>query len=187
MRSRANNTLNGGAGNDTLTGAAGNDALNGGDGADSLTGGAGADTLTGGLGNDTYLLNSGDGADTVVENDATAGNLDVARFGAGVATDRIWFRKAINNQDLEANILGTADHFTFQNWYGGGQYKVEQFKVTDANKTLAATNSQFDALVQAMSAFTPALGQTTLEQISTMTTQQRTDLRALIVADWQSV
>ncbi len=68
---------------------------------------------------------------------------------------------------------------------GGPQYKVEQFKVTGANKTLAATNSQFDALVQAMSVFTPALGQTTLEQISTMNAQQRTDLRALIVADWQ--
>ena len=65
----------------------------------------------------------------MIENDTTAGNSDIARFGAGVATDRIWFRQV--NQDLEASILGTADHFTFQNWYGGSQYRVEQFKVTD--------------------------------------------------------
>ena len=32
---------------------------------------------------DIYLLNRSDGADTVVENDATSGNTDVARFGIG--------------------------------------------------------------------------------------------------------
>jgi Ca2+-binding RTX toxin-like protein len=56
------NVLTGGAGNDTLDGAAGNDSL------------------VGGTGNDTYVLGRGYGADTVTENDSTAGNTDVASF-----------------------------------------------------------------------------------------------------------
>lgn len=51
----------------------------------------------------------------------------------------------------------TGDRITFLNWYSRGRYRVEQLKVTDTGKTLAATNSQFDAPVQAMSAFTLAL------------------------------
>jgi Ca2+-binding RTX toxin-like protein len=70
--------ITGEAGNDYIEGNAGNDQLLAGDGTDTLLGGAGLDILTGGLGNDlllggkdadTYLINAGDGNDTLIDSD----------------------------------------------------------------------------------------------------------------------
>lgn len=58
------NVLVGNSCANTLTGNAGNDTLDG---------KASADALVGGTGNDTYKLSRGYGADTITENDATAG------------------------------------------------------------------------------------------------------------------
>lgn len=143
------NILIGNAAANTLTGDAGNDTLDG---------GAGADVLIGGTGNDTYKLGAGYGADTIQENDATAGNTDVLQFLSGIATDQIWMRKVSNN--LEVSIIGTTDKATISNWYLGGQYHVEQFKTSDGKVLL---DSQVQNLVSAMAAFAPpAAGQTTL-------------------------
>jgi Ca2+-binding RTX toxin-like protein len=162
----ADNVLTGNTGANTLTGGAGNDTLNG---------GAGADALVGGTGNDTYWLGRGYGADTVTENDATAGNTDVARFDTGIAVDQLWFTKTGNN--LNVSIIGTADKFTLSNWYLGNQYHVEQFKTSDG-KTLL--DSQVQNLVQAMASFAPPpVGQTTL------TVAQQTALAPVIAANWQ--
>ncbi|WP_319585592.1 hypothetical protein [uncultured Desulfobulbus sp.] len=69
-------TLIGGVGNDTLIGNGGIDNLEGGDqsdhlygmgGNDVLTGGKGDDYLEGGEGIDTYVINTGDGHDTIVD------------------------------------------------------------------------------------------------------------------------
>jgi VCBS repeat-containing protein len=57
--------LRGGADNDLLTGGLGNDLLYGDAGNDILTGGAGTDGLWGGAGSDRFVLQSGQGADTV--------------------------------------------------------------------------------------------------------------------------
>jgi Ca2+-binding RTX toxin-like protein len=94
-----------------LTGNSAANTLTGNAGADTLDGKAGADILVGGTGNDTYWLGRGYGLDSITENDTTAGNTDVARFDATVATDQLWFRKVSNN--LEVSIIGTrrqADH-----------------------------------------------------------------------------
>ena len=70
-----NDVLNGGDGNDTLTGNNGEDELNGdagddflygGNGKDVLNGGSGSDLLNGGNGKDTYVFDSLDGVDTIV-------------------------------------------------------------------------------------------------------------------------
>lgn len=159
----------------TLIGNAGANTLTGNDGNDTLDGGAGADRLIGGIGNDTYWLGRGYGFDTVTENDATAGNIDVARFDATVATDQLWFRKVSNN--LEVSIIGTTDKLTMTNWYLGNQYHVEQFK-TSNGKTLL--DSQVQNLVSAMAAFSPPVaGQTTLPS------NYATSLNPVIVANWQ--
>ncbi|HXK21955.1 MAG TPA: Ig family protein, partial [Myxococcota bacterium] len=159
-----------------LTGNSANNSLTGNAGADALDGGAGTDTLTGGTGNDTYLLGRGYGSDTIVENDSTAGNTDIAKFLAGVATDQVWFRQVGNN--LEASIIGTPDLFVAKDWYLGSQYRVEQFKTTDASKTLLQANVQ--NLVNAMAAFSPpAQGQTTLPP------NYQTALAPVIAANWQ--
>lgn len=163
-----NNVLLGNAGANSLTGAAGNDRL------DGL---AGADTLTGGVGNDTYVLGRGYGADTVVENDATAGNTDVAQFLGGIAADQLWFRRVSGTNNLEVSIIGTSDKLTMKDWYLGNAYHVEQFKTTDG-KTLL--DSQVQNLVNAMASFAPpAAGQTTLPG------NYQSALESVIAANWQ--
>ena len=162
-----NNVLKGNSAVNILTGAAGNDTLDG---------GAGADTLTGGTGNDTYVLGRGYAADTVVENDATAGNTDIAQFLTGVAADQIWFQHVGNN--LEASIIGTADKLVVKDWYLASANHVEQFKTTDGAKTLIDSNVQ--NLVNAMASFAPpAAGQTTLP------TTYQTSLTPVIAVNWQ--
>jgi Ca2+-binding RTX toxin-like protein len=157
------------------TGNAVNNTLTGNAGANSLNGGSGNDRLVGGSGNDTYWLGRGFGIDTITENDATAGNTDVARFEAGIATDQLWFAKSGNH--LNVSIIGTGDRFTLSNWYLGDQYRVEQFKTSDG-KTLL--DSQVQNLVSAMAGFAPpAAGQTTL------TTSQASALAPVIAANWQ--
>jgi len=56
---------------DKLDGGFGNDLLVGGDGDDELNGGVGNDLLQGGAGNDTYLINEGDGLDTLLDTDGS--------------------------------------------------------------------------------------------------------------------
>ena len=160
-----NNVLVGNSGINTLTGNAG---------ADTLDGGAGADILQGGAGNDTYLLGRGYGIDTIIENDATAGNIDLAQFGSGITTDQLWFQRVGNN--LQVDIIGTADRFVLNSWYLGNQYHVEQFKTSDGKVLL---DSQVQNLVNAMAGFAPpAAGQTTLS------TAYQTTLIPTITANW---
>jgi len=63
--------LLGDQGDDELEGGAGNDRLGGGSGADILTGGRGDDRLEGGTGYDTYVFDSGDGNDTIIDADGS--------------------------------------------------------------------------------------------------------------------
>ncbi len=170
-----NDTVLGGDGADTLDGLAGNDILQGGLGNDNLVGGAGTDTLVGGAGNDSYWMALVSGSDTIQENDATAGNTDVARFDVGIAIDQLWFTQAGNN--LEVSVIGTGDKFTISNWYLGSQYHVEQFQTSDG-KTLL--DSQVQGLVDAMAAFAPPVaGQTTLPA------RDAAILYPVIAANWQ--
>lgn len=171
----------GGSGSDTLqnienlTGSGFNDTLTGSTGANVLDGGAGNDTLTGGAGNDTYRMGRGQGSDTIVENDTTAGNADVALFGSDIATDQLWFRQAGNN--LEVSVIGTSDKFTLNNWYLGNQYHVEQFRTSDGH---LLSDSNVQNLVQAMASFSPpAAGQTTLPP------NYQSSLGSVIAANWQ--
>jgi len=153
-----NDVLYGEAGRDRLDGGAGNDTLHGEAGSDRLDGGAGNDALNGGTGNDTYVFGRGSGADLVTENDATAGNTDVASFGTGISSEQLWFAKSGN--DLQVSIIGTTDTLTVSNWYLGSQYHVEQFKTADGKLLL---DSQVQNLVNAMAAFAPpAAGQSNL-------------------------
>jgi Ca2+-binding RTX toxin-like protein len=162
----ADNMLIGNAGRNTLKGAVGNDTIDG---------GAGADVLAGGTGNDTYLMARGNGADKIQENDATAGNTDVALFGPDIASDQLWFQHV--GRDLQVTVIGTSDKFTITNWFAGTQYHVEQFKTSDG-KTLL--DSQVQNLVDAMAGFAPpAAGQTTLPPA------YQSQLGGVIAANWQ--
>ncbi len=143
--------------------------------ANVLDGGTGDDALTGGAGNDTYRLGRGSGSDTITENDTTAGNADVAQFGADIATDQLWFRQVGNN--LEVSVIGASDKFMLNNWYLGNQYHVEQFKTSDGHML---SDSNVQNLVQAMASFSPpAAGQTTLPP------NYQSSLSTVIAANWQ--
>ncbi|WP_173065289.1 calcium-binding protein [Sulfurimicrobium lacus] len=162
-----NNVLKGNSAVNSLSGAAGND---------TLEGMGGADTLTGGTGNDTYIMGRGYGLDTVVENDATAGNTDIAQFLSGIAADQIWFQHVSNN--LEVSVIGTGDKLVIKDWYLGTAKHVEQFKTTDGARMLIDSNVQ--NLVNAMASFAPpAAGQTTLPA------NYQTSLAPVISANWQ--
>jgi Ca2+-binding RTX toxin-like protein len=81
MGEAGDDALQGDEGDDSLIGGEGNDFLIGGAGSDQLDGGVGADTLVGGDNADVYLLNAGDGRDTIV--DFSAGGNEI-RFGTGI-------------------------------------------------------------------------------------------------------
>lgn len=171
-----NDTVVGNIGSDNLMGQQGDDQLYGNAGNDSLNGGTGVDVLVGGTGNDIYSMMRGYGTDTVIENDATAGNVDVAQFLSGVAADQIWFQQVGNS--LEASIIGTSDKLVIQDWYLDSANHVEQFKTTDGAKTLIDSNVQ--NLVNAMASFAPpAAGQTMLPQ------NYQDALAGVIAANWQ--
>jgi len=149
--------LTGTAGRDRLTGGAGQDTLTALGGNDTLSGGLGNDRLIGGKGNDTYLFARGDGRDTLIENDSTWLNTDVLKV-SGATSRQLWLSRSGN--DLQISVIGTTDQVTVQDWYLGSAYRVEKISAGDG-KTL--TSSKVNALVSAMSAFTPPpLGQTTL-------------------------
>jgi Ca2+-binding RTX toxin-like protein len=59
--------LSGTSGNDTLVGTDGADTLEGYSGEDVLNGGAGNDILDGGSGGDTFMIQAGNGSDTIVD------------------------------------------------------------------------------------------------------------------------
>ena len=159
-----------------IEGSAGNNLITGSAGDDVSWGAGGSDQIAGGLGNDTYILGRGDGKDTIVENDSTVGNTDVAQLLSGIAVDQIWFQKSSNN--LEVSIIGTSDRFVVRDWYLDSANRVEQFQAADDPRTLLDSNVQ--NLVNAMASFAPpAAGQTILP------TSYQDALAGVIAANWQ--
>jgi Ca2+-binding RTX toxin-like protein len=170
-----NNVITGNSASNTLRGLGGNDTLRGSASEDTLEGGAGNDRLEGGLGADTYLFGRGDGQDTIIDTDATAGVQDILHFGDGIAADQLWLRKLGNN--LEVSVIGTDDKLTLSNWYLGADRHIEVLQLADGRQLM---DSQVQNLVQAMASFAPPpAGQTTLvgSYATTLTPQ--------IAASWQ--
>jgi Ca2+-binding RTX toxin-like protein len=161
-----NNVLTGNVAANTLTGAAGNDTLNGGAGIDMLIGGAGADT---------YQFNVGYGTDTVQENDATTGVVDVVQLLGTIKQADVRFTQAGNN--LEMLVLNTTDKLVVQNWYLGSAYHVEQFRFSDGT---VLTDTQAQALVGTMAAFAAAAP---LGQVSNMLIRDFTNPSIMIASN----
>lgn len=156
-------------------------ALTGNGLANVLTGSAFNDTLAGGGGNDTLIDSSATsndvytwgrslGADTLSD----SGGVDRLDVLSGTAASQVWLRKV--NSNLEVSVIGTADSFTINNWYGSGANQVESIRLADG-KTLTAGRVQ--SLVDAMAAFAPpASGQTTLPA------NYQSALNGAIAANW---
>lgn len=158
-----------------LTGNSQNNVLTGGRGADTLDGRQGNDRLVGGSGNDTFLFGRSSDRDTIEEDDATAGNTDVALFGTDIAFDQLWFEKKGN--DLQITVLGTNDVLTIDRWHKGSEHHVEQFRTSDGRTLL---DSRVQNLVDAMAGFSPpAAGQTALPP------NYQNALAGVMTASWQ--
>ncbi|MGD9950489.1 MAG: calcium-binding protein [Desulfobulbus sp.] len=105
--------IHGEGGGDTITGTSENDNIFGDDGEDILIGGSGDDTLTGGAGVDTYIINTGDGNDTIIDEGYNILKVN-GIFIAGVFTQIAGtssYLLNINNQDLTLNF-GTSTTLT---------------------------------------------------------------------------
>ncbi|MDB5595615.1 MAG: cya 9, partial [Hyphomicrobiales bacterium] len=135
---------------DTLTGDGGNNMLYGQNGNDILSGGAGNDRLEGGAGSDIYVFGRGDGQDRIADHSALAGEVDVLSLKAGIGADQIWLRRVSN--DLEVSIIGSDDKIAFEGWYASNENHVQKMQLADG-KSLSESN--VDALVNAMASFTP--------------------------------
>ncbi|HKT34262.1 MAG TPA: calcium-binding protein, partial [Nitrospira sp.] len=85
-------TLRGSVLGDVLSGMDGNDVLIGFQGNDRLIGGTGDDDLDGGAGNDSYVINRGDGIDTVYDT-ALPGEGNQIQFGDGIAPSDLSFER----------------------------------------------------------------------------------------------
>ncbi len=116
-----NDTLRGGAGNDILWGNGGNDILKGDTGNDTLYGG----DYNYGYGDDTYVFNLGDGQDGIADWDATSGNQDTIRFGAGITPDMLTIRGS--NNDLVIQFSAT-DEIRIYNWFQSDGNKVARIE-----------------------------------------------------------
>lgn len=136
VRSNLARTLTANVENLVLTGAGAvagtgnelNNQLTGNTGANTLNGLAGNDILAGGNGNDTYRFDQNFGHDVIVENDATAGNLDRILFGAGIAATDVALGRL--NDDLVVNTIDQQHSIQILNWFAADAHKVERIDFT---------------------------------------------------------
>lgn len=98
--------LVGGGGNDTIWAGADNAILDG---------GSGRDTLYGEAGDDTYIFRRGSEQDTIIDSDATEGNIDTIWLGGNLTPDDIVLRRSAN--DFVLRILGTSDTLTVRDFF----------------------------------------------------------------------
>ena len=148
--SSAGDTITGQAGNDTLIGHGGNDVIDGGAGNDLLIGATGWNWIydngqrrqernttpqISANGNDTYRFGRGDGQDTVIDGDYTAGNSDTLRFKEGVAPADVKFIRSGN--DLVLAIRGSSDQVTLKQYFdeawngANGPWLIERIAFAD--------------------------------------------------------
>jgi Ca2+-binding RTX toxin-like protein len=134
--------MNGLGGNDTLNGSAGNDILNG---------GTGNDTLSGAAGNDTYVVNIGDGNDTISDYTANGGSPSDTLI-VGTAYSNLVFSRSSNN--LNILLAGTGETVSISNWYASDDYKIENIQAGGYELSYL----QVDNLIQSMATFQASTG-----------------------------
>ncbi len=113
---RYSDMLEGAAGADILQGLAGDDSLWGYGGNDLLVGGTGDDRLSSGIGSDVYVFNLSDGVDTIQRPDYEPGDVDVLRFGAGIAPDDVIVEWWSDGYGIVLRIAGSTDSINIAGW-----------------------------------------------------------------------
>lgn len=111
-----------------LRGWRGNDMLSGLTGDDTFDGGAGNDTVAGFDGNDVYWFDTGFGQDTLIDTDATGGNQDIVRFGAGITPASV----TVSSSGMNLVLARSVDTVTVQNWFASDADKIERVEFNGA-------------------------------------------------------
>jgi Ca2+-binding RTX toxin-like protein len=158
------------------TGNSLSNTLTGNSAANVLTGATGNDTLAGGLGNDTYLVDRGEGRDTIAENDGTVGNSDLLLYGATINPLDLVLSRQVN--DLRLAIHGSTDYVTIQNWFSAPT--TAQVETIQAGNGQTLLNTEVDQLIQAMATFSQQTGLTWDQAID----QQPQQVEAIIAPSW---
>jgi len=116
--------------NDTIAGSSVTDNITALADDDQITGNKGNDKLNGGDGNDTYYFSLGDGQDTITDQDATVGNVDIINL-TDVQTSDVSLSR--NGDDLIVNIGTAGDSITVKNWAleSDTSYRIEQLQFAD--------------------------------------------------------
>jgi trimeric autotransporter adhesin len=163
-----NDALWAGAGDDLLEGGSGNDSLYGAQGSDTIQGGSGNDTLAGadqwassedngvnlligGTGDDLFLgartddifvVDRGDGHDTI--EDTSGGAADTLRFGAGVLPQHLSLHR--DGNDLLALIDSGATQTRIKNYFGQANRPIERIEF-DGGSGAVWSATQIDSAV----------------------------------------
>ncbi|MCC7007007.1 MAG: hypothetical protein IT497_10260 [Ottowia sp.] len=116
---------------DSFVGNGENNKFYGGAGRDVFIGHGGADTLSGDSGNDVYIYAKGDGHDTIIDFDTTAGNIDILKL-ININKEMLWLSRDGDNLDI--TLLGTTDKITLSNWYLGEDHQIEKIELLSGEK-----------------------------------------------------
>lgn len=137
----------GGTGNDPLTGGILDDRLYGMGGDDILTGGEGNDTLEGGFGNDTYILNTGDGTDSIEDKEGANKVIMNGRVldffytqadGTYISTDGA-FHAVMNGTDLEVTDIASQTRVILNKDFQEGDFGIHFLNAPTQQTTLILT------------------------------------------------
>ncbi|WP_281061362.1 calcium-binding protein, partial [Sphingobium sp. Sx8-8] len=125
--SQRNDIVIGTRADETINGGAGNDRLWGNEGDDTVIGGQGDDTLEAGSGADTYVYNLGDGFDRIWDQTTDAWNgflgANTLQLGAGItAADTILERDQADTNNLRIRFANGAGSILVDNQYEVARY-----------------------------------------------------------------
>ncbi len=124
----ANDNMSGGDGNDYEDGGSDSDFVGGDKGNDTLIGGLGKDTMDGGLGADLYLVQRGDGQDTI-SNSGSDQNIDVLRYSNVALIDIT----AINQPGDSLTINTGSDQIYIDRYFATAANRVDRVEFTDGD------------------------------------------------------
>ncbi|MFV0294988.1 MAG: putative Ig domain-containing protein [Hyphomicrobiaceae bacterium] len=158
----AGNLLAGTNMSDRLYGYDADDVLDAGAGEDVLTGGTGNDLLRGGAGRDAYVVNPGDGEDTI-EDGVETGIGNVLTFGEGIRREDV--RVEVDGADLLVRYGAGGDSVRVKNYApdgAGGGTVIDTFEFADGtavtlreflNRAPTVAHALDDQVVQEDAAF----------------------------------